>query len=151
MAMKETEGSLRGYFLLAGAISVAMALRDVGAASEISGAFLTAGQKAALYIPIVTRLLLGVAFVIAGVKLKSALLTGANWIKTMLVISGAMLLVDGALVTAVLGTDVGRGGIIGAGIGLAITAYLHHSVKRLADDAAATARGASPLPPARSL
>ncbi|HEY4059922.1 MAG TPA: hypothetical protein VGM39_25075 [Kofleriaceae bacterium] len=146
MAMKETVGSLRAYFILAGVISAGTAMRDMSAVNDVA-AVLTAGQKAALYIPIVSRLLLGAAFVIAGIQLKSALATGAIWIKKMLVVSGATLLVDGALVTAVFGVDAGHSGIISAAVGLIITAYLHHSVKQLA----AEAQFAKPLPSAKAL
>jgi len=146
MAMKETEGSLRGYFLLAGAVSVLLALRDISVVGKLDLSSVTVGQKAALYIPIVTRLLLGCGFVIAGLKLKFALLTGATWIKKLLVASGAMLFINGALVTAELGTDARQAGIIGAVIGVAITIYLYRSVARLAAEAAAKA-GIAPPPP----
>lgn len=146
MAMKETEGSLRGYFLLAGVVSVLLAFKDVSDLSKLDLSVLTAGQKAALYVPIVTRLLLGCGFVFAGIKLKSVLVTGATWIKKLLVASGAMLFINGALITAEFGTDLGRGGIIGAAIGLAITIYLYRSVTRLAAEAAAKA-GIVPPPP----
>jgi hypothetical protein len=146
MAMKETEGSLRGYFLLAGIVSVLMALRDNSSLGAINTSALTAGQKAALYIPIVTRLVLGCGFIVAGIKLKSALLAGGTWIKQMLVVSGAMLFINGALLTAEFGLGPAQGGIIGAAIGLAITIYLYRSVVRLAADAAAKA-GIAPPPP----
>ncbi|HEY4178732.1 MAG TPA: hypothetical protein VGM90_17920 [Kofleriaceae bacterium] len=145
--MKETERSLRWYLLLAGVIAALTAMRDIDSLKSYGGV-LTTGQMAALYIPIVTRLLLGAAFVVAGVKLPSALLTGAGWIKTMLVISGAALLLDGAIVTAVFG-GAGQSGIVGAAVGIAITAYLHHSVTRLAAEAAIKASLAAPLPQSR--
>jgi hypothetical protein len=151
MAMKETEGSLRGYFLLAGVFSVVMALKDISDLSKLDITVLSGGQKAALYIPIVTRLLLGCGFVIAGVKLKAALLTGATWIQKLLIASGAMLFINGALITAAFGTDLGRGGIIGAAIGLAITIYLYRSVGRLAAEAKARAGIAPPPPQAKIL
>jgi hypothetical protein len=146
-SMKETERSLRWYLLLAGVIAALTAMRDIDSLKSYGGV-LTTGQMAALYIPIVTRLLLGAAFVVAGVKLPSALLTGAGWIKTMLVISGAALLLDGAIVTAVFG-GAGQSGIVGAAVGIAITAYLHHSVTRLAAEAAIKASLAAPLPQSR--
>jgi len=146
MAMKETEGSLRGYFLLAGVISVLLALKDISDLNALSLLPFTSGQKLALYVPIGTRLLLGCGFVVAGLMLKSALLTGATWIKKLLVISGAMLFINGALLTAEFGLGPGQSGIIGALVGVAITIYLYRSVARLAAEAAAKA-GIAPPPP----
>jgi len=151
MAMKETEGSLRGYFLLAGVISVLLALKDVSDLSKLTLVALSGGQKAALYVPIGTRLLLGCGFVVAGVMLKSALLTGATWIKKLLVISGAMLFINGALITAEFGLGPGQGGIIGALVGVAITVYLYRSVVRLAAEAVTKAGIAPPPPQAKVL
>lgn len=151
MAMKETEGSLRAYFLLAGAVSALLALRDLGAVSGLDLSATTAGVKAALYVPIVTRLVLGVGFLIAGIKLKSALLAGIGWIQKLLIVSGAMLFINGALITAELGTDLGQSGIIGAVIGVAITVYLYRSVTRLSAEATAKAGIAPPPPRAKAL
>lgn len=64
----------------------------------------------------------------------------------MLVVSGVMLFVNGALVASVFGTSVGQSGIVGAIIGLVITIYLHRSVSRLAQEAAAR-EGIPPPPP----
>jgi hypothetical protein len=146
MAMKETEGSLRGYFLLAGVLGLFMALRDYGEIDKINVTLLTGVQKAALYVPIVTRIVLGCGFVVAGIKLKSALLAGATWVKQMLIVSGALLFINGALITAAFGVDLAHSGIIAALIGVAITIYLYRSVGRLAAEAAAKA-GIAPPPP----
>src|SRR3954467_4396687 len=100
MAMKETEGSLRGYFLLAGVVSVLLAFKDLGDLGKLDLSTLSGGQKLALDLPIAARLLLGCAFVIAGIRLRAALVTGATWIKKLLIVSGAMLFVNGALITA---------------------------------------------------
>jgi len=54
-----------------------------------------------------------------------------------LVASGAMLFINGALITAAFGT--GQGGIIGAVIGVAITVYLYRSVERFIVDVKAKA------------
>jgi hypothetical protein len=146
MAMKETEGSLRSYFLIAGGLAIVMALRDVSDISEHSISFLPIGQKVAVYNSILTRIVLGCGFVFAGLKLKSALLTGATWIKKLLVASGAMFLINGALTTAERNRDYTTGAIIGALVGIAIVMYLHRSVTRLAAEAAVKA-GIAPPPP----
>lgn len=146
MAMKETAGSLRGYFLLAGIVSALLALKDNSSLSAVNMSALTGGQKAALYIPIVTRIALGCGFVVAGIRFNAALLAGATWIKKMLVVSGALLFINGALLTAEFGLQPAQSGIIGALVGLAITIYLYRSVTRLAAEAAAKA-GIAPPPP----
>jgi hypothetical protein len=147
MAMKETEGSLRAYLVVAGVISVLLAQREYSSAKVIADVELPLDWTLAIWVPIISKLALGVAFVIAGFSLKRALLTGASWIKKMLVVSGAMLFINGALITAVVGTEHGSRGIGHALIGLLITIYLHRSVVRLSAEASARA-GISPPPPA---
>jgi hypothetical protein len=147
MGMKETEGSLRAYFLVAGVLAALLSLRDYSEVSKVIG-LLPGDMKFALYFEIVGRLLLGCAFIVAGIKLKSALVTGAGWIKKMLVASGVFMFADGAILTAVFGSAVMeyRTGIVGAVIGFLITVYLYRSVARLAAEAAARA-GIAPPPP----
>lgn len=139
MAMKETEGSLRAYFLVAGTISALLAFRDIDTASKLGKVLgsLPASWTLAIWFPIIARLVLGVGFIAAGVKLTSALPTGATWIKQLLLGAIAVLVIDAILIGAVLGTTIGREGLIGAVISLVITAYLLNSVRRLSDDAMA--------------
>ncbi len=146
MAMKETEGSLRAYFLLAGAVSVLLSLRDLGQAREIPFASLPNDWMMAIYVPLIVRLGLGAAYIVAGIFLKMALPTGAGWVKHILVLGMVLMTSNAVLIAAILGPDVGRSGLIGAIIGVAITIYLFKSVTRLS--AEAMARVAAP-PPAR--
>ncbi|MDB4955781.1 MAG: hypothetical protein JWO36_3350 [Myxococcales bacterium] len=143
MAMKETEKSLRAYFLVMGGISILATFFRIHIASN--SVDVSVAWTLATYIPIFSGFILSVAFVVAGLKLKAALPTGARWIKTMLVWSGAMIFVNGALATSILGTHRGSGSITSAAISLAITIYLHRSIARLAADAAA--REGIPTPP----
>lgn len=145
MAMKETEGSLRAYFILAGAVAILMAFRDADVVGKLDVP-LTFEQKLGFYVPIIAKFLLGPAYIVAGIRLKAALLTGAQWIKTLLVVSGAMLFIDGAIVVTVFHADIAHSGITGAIVGLLITIYLHRSVTRLAAEAASRA-GIPPAPP----
>jgi hypothetical protein len=151
MAMKETEGSLRGYFLIAGVIGVLWGLRELGDLKRlgVDVAALPASWKLAIYVPIVGHMLVGIGFVAAGVKLKAALVTDPSWIKKLLIVSGLLQLIDGALITATFGTDLGRAGLIGAGVTLLITTYLYRSVVRLSAEAKARAGVAPPPPIAR--
>jgi hypothetical protein len=93
--------------------------------------------RIAIWFPILASLALGLGFVAAGVKLKSALPTGATWIKQLLL--GALLVLgaDVILVGSILGTDIGQSRIITSVIGLLITVYLLASVRRLANEAMA--------------
>ncbi len=143
--MQETERSLRMYFVLAGAIAIVLALRDVSVWTKLRDE-LPLDWKIAIYLPVISRLVLGVAFIIAGIQLTKALVHGATWIKRLLIASGITFIVSGALVTSVLGTVEGQPGLVGAGISLAITVYLYRSVVRLSDEARARA-GIPPAPP----
>lgn len=142
MAMKETEGSLRAYFLLAGAVSVLLGLRDLAQVTKIPIASLPTDWMMAIYVPLIVRLGLGAAYFVAGIFLKVALPTGAGWIKHILVLGIVMMTSNAVLIAAILGPDVGRAGLIGAIIGVAITVYLYKSVTRLS--AEAVARVAAP-------
>ena len=145
MAMKETEGSLRAYFLIAGAISLLFGLREIAEVSKLSIAALPTDWMIAIYVPLIVRLGLGAAFIVAGIFLPRALLTGAGWIKHILSLALVLMIANGVLIAAVLGADVGRQGLVTAIIGVAITFYLFRSVTRLS--AEAMARAAAPAPP----
>jgi len=101
----------------------------------------------ALWVPILSRAAICVGFLLAGIKLKAALPTGATWIKNLLLASIALLVLDSMLIVGVLGQELGRGALIGQLIGLGITAYLLASVRRLS--AEAMARAALPTAQAR--
>jgi len=146
MAMKETEGSLRAYFLIAGVVSVVLGIRDLSEATKIPIAALPTTWLIAIYVPLIVRLGLGIAYVIAGIFLKPALVTGAGWIKHILVLALVLMAGNGILIVAVLGVDLGMQGLVTAIIGVAITFYLFASVTRLAVEA--QARAAAPAPPA---
>jgi hypothetical protein len=139
MAMKETEGSLRAYFLLAGAVAAVLGFRNLSAIAKFEG-MLPTDWTAALYFQAITRIVLAIAFVLAGVQVKAALRKGPAWIKWMLIASGVVLVVNVVVITAALGTELGRNGLIGAAIGIAITIYLYNSVVRLSAEAVAPKR-----------
>lgn len=142
MAMKETEGSLRAYLLLAGAISIVLSLRDLGAYSDVPMASLPTDWMLAIYVPEIVRLGLGAAYLIAGIFLKAALPTGAGWIKHILILGLVLMTSNAVLIFAILGTAVGRAGLVGAILGVAITLYLYKNLTRLS--AEAVARVAAP-------
>lgn len=156
MGMRETTGSMRAYFVVAGALSAISGLAGLGrAVPEIS-----LSQRLELLVTSAGHLALGVAFIVAGVVLPQALVTGAGWIKRLLVITGcfsvAQLLV-GAGEYAAAGSAAGAapeialaamsGLVFGAVVGIAIAAYLYVNLVRLS----AAARVAEPLPPMNKL
>jgi hypothetical protein len=139
MGMRETEGSLRLYFIVGGLIALFMGLRDINTATQLGSALddLPASWKLAIWFPILGRMGLGCAYVIAGIQLKTALQTGAGWIQNLLLVAIAILVIDTILVASVLGSDLGRRDIVSSCIGLAITAYLLANLRRLAAEAMA--------------
>jgi hypothetical protein len=147
MALRESERSLRLYFFFAGAVALLLALRDLSRVSHLPR--MPLDWAIALYVPIVTRCIVGGGFLVAGAKLPQQLLTGAHWIKKLLVFSAAMMFVNGALVTAIFDLDAAQAGIVGAVVGTLITIYLYRTVTRLAADAAQRAGIPAPPPEAK--
>jgi hypothetical protein len=142
--MKETEGSLRTYFVVFGVIALLISVRDWSRIRAFS-TMLPLDWKIAMYVPIATRVVMGIGFFIAGIKLPQALLSGAGWIKKLLVFCAVMIFVNGALATAILDLDTGKSGIVGAVVGLLVTGYLYRTVTRLAVEA--QQRAGLPAPP----
>jgi hypothetical protein len=135
MAMKETEGSLRAYLVIAGAVAALWALRDLSVMLGLPTGLLNSSWLAALWFPILTHIPIGIGFVAAGLKLKSALLGDPTWILRLLQISGAILLIQVGLTAAVVGGALGWGAFVPAAIGILITWYLYASVNRLSREA----------------
>jgi hypothetical protein len=148
MAMKETERSLRWYFLIAGGLSVVQALPTMSDLSKLPG-----GAPVMLLAPLwygaISHLVLGALFFMAGLRLKQALRTGARWIQHLILIAGAALILEVLWVIAVFGAraayeaDAVAGGFVGFGIRLAVVAYLYASVRRLSTEAQVRAAATS--------
>lgn len=134
--MRETERSLRAYFIFAGVVALLLSWRDWSTVRDF-GFSLPLRWAVGFYIPIVTRTVVGIGFLIAGVQLPKALPTGAGWIKKLLVASALVMFLNGAIVTTMFELDAAQAGLGGAVIGLLITIYLLRSVTRLAAEAAA--------------
>ena len=142
MAMKETERSLRWFFLIVGVLSVVLALAGISTLSQFSRRA-SAKLLAPLWYAATSHLVLGALFFLAGLRLKQALLTGARRIQHLILIAGAALVIEALWNFAVFGVkahtaeQVGDavGGFIGLGIRLAIVAYLYASVRRLSTEA----------------
>ena len=97
----------------------------------------------------ITRLVFGAGYVVAGLRLKQALLSGARWIQHLVLISGASLVVEIAWSFAMAGVRGGSayqqgalaGGVLGIAIRLAIVGYLYASIRRLSTEARARTAG----------
>ena len=141
MAMRETERSLAAYLVLSGVLGTIHALNT---AKDLLPITLPASWAVTLWFYALSHLVLGIAYVIAGVRLKSALPTGAGWIRNVLQGSIALLILDSVLLASVVGLKVGQGDLILSFLGLAITIYLLVNLRRLAAEAMVRA-----VPPAR--
>ena len=136
MAMRETEGSLRTYFLIAGLLAVLSCLSDLSDVMKLPSG-LPASWMLALWFPITARGVLGVGFVMAGLKVSSALPTGAAGIKKLLLVAISVMVIDAVLIVGVFGVEIGQHALVGSGIGLLIAVYLLASVRRLSAEAMA--------------
>lgn len=145
--MKETQRSLRAYFFLAGVVGT---LSGADGASKLGTVldFLTTRQQAAVVFAVISQLALGIAWLICGATLGSALQRGARGIKQVLTASLVAIPVNCALTAVAFGLDNDRFMIAGL-VGFLIALYLRANVARLAAEAAASAGVPAPLPLAK--
>jgi hypothetical protein len=139
MGMRETSRSLRAYFIIAGALALLLGLRDLSTVTrlgEVLGS-LPATWKLALWFPLLSQIVLATCFMLAGIQLPTALPRGAGWIKTLMLVTIVVQVIDMALVASVLGTEVGTTALIRSFISLLIAAYLLANIRRLSDEAMA--------------
>ena len=136
MAMRETEKSLNIYYFIAGLLGVLSCLSDLSDVSKLPSGLPT-DWMLALWFPIAARGVLSIGFLLARFRLSATLPTGAAGIKQLLLVSILVMVIDVALIAGVFGVEIGRSALIGAGIGLAIAAYLLASVRRLSAEAMA--------------
>lgn len=130
MAMRETVGSLRAYFLVAGVISMLSGIAGMQHTLELSSAY--PGRWAlVLWFAYANGLLFGLGFLHAGVRLRPTLATGAAWIQLMLKILIALVSIGfaAALVVGFPLRAAGIGFVLGR---ILISWYLLVNVRRLA-------------------
>lgn len=133
--LKETEKSLRAYFLLFGAIGALVGLAQVKDYQQLSALGLPTSWSTAILLQLVTTTAIGIGYFIAGIRLKAALLTGAGWIKTMLFVSLGLIVVNAIYINAVIGSELAGSSMSRAVIAGAITLYLISNVRRLSHEA----------------
>ena len=139
MGMRETDRSLRIYFIVAGSLALLLGLRDLSTVTKLGSALgsLPLSWQLALWFPLLTQLALGACFVWAGVQLPTALPRGAGWIKTLMLVTIIVQIIDMALVASVLGTELGTTALVRSFIALLIAGYLLANIRRLSDEAMA--------------
>jgi hypothetical protein len=148
MAMRETERSLRWFFLIAGALSVVQGLATM---SELSK--LPRGVPMQLLAPIwygtSSHVVLGALFFVAGLRLKQALLVRTTWIEHLILIAGASLVIEVVWMISIFGvhTDTAyqagaaTGRLFGIGLRFFVVGYLYRTVRRLSNEAQAPTAG----------
>jgi hypothetical protein len=146
MAMRETVGSLRAYFIIAGSLSALGAINSFNHVRDL-GELLDGNLSFMLWINIAAALAFGIGFVLAGVQLKSALATRATWIETMLFAMIGMLALQTASLLFLSDFAPGTAVMLPLALRLAVDLYLLRSVRRLAAEVLA----AQGLPPAQAL
>lgn len=143
MGMRETEGSLRAYLLLAGVIGVVHSLADLSTARVLTDYGIPAGSVAVLVALLVASVAVAVGYVVAGIRLKAVLPLGALWVQRVLLAGFILSLVQGVFVATVVAYEAPIGAVIGALVAMAVTSYLLVNVRRLV--AAARERAGAPV------
>jgi hypothetical protein len=145
MAMRETVGSLRAYFLFAGVISLLSSIVGVQHTLQLSRLY-PLRWELVLWFAYVNGLAFGLGFLHAGVRLRPTLATGAAWIQRMLQLLIALVALGllAALVTGFPLRGAGYGFVLGR---ILISLYLLVNVRRLA--AQVMKERERELPPAR--
>jgi hypothetical protein len=136
MGMRETTRSIRAYFIVAGSIALLLGLRDLSTVGQLGSMLgsLPMSWQLALWFPLLSQIALAACFIWAGVSLPTALPRGAGWIKTLMLVTIIVQVVDMALVGAVLGTELGTTALVRSFIALLIAAYLLANIRRMADE-----------------
>ena len=144
MGMRETTRSIRAYFVIAGALAMILGFRDLSMISKIGSMLgsLPMSWQLALWFPLLSRIALGACFIWAGVQLPTALPRGAGWIKTLMLVTMVVQLIDMVLVASVLGSDLGTPELAKSLFAMLIAGYLLANIRRMADEAMANAAAA---------
>ena len=134
MAMKETVGSLRAYFLVFGVVAT-LGWFDDARAALVAGRSMPIAGLLLSWLSVVVYIITGPAFLVAGFKLKSALPTGAWWIKRLIVVAGVARILEAMLRAMTQPSGLANAEVAWELAAIAIYAYLFASVRRLATEA----------------
>lgn len=139
--LKETPRSLRLYFIVVGTIATVWALASLGDATKLPA---TSGiVTLAIWVPVLGRLVMGPAFVVAGVTLARALESGAAGTKRLVKLAAALIVAEVVLFSVAVnsvGTAENSAELMGRELGralipLLILWYIYASLRRLAAEA----------------
>jgi uncharacterized membrane protein len=139
--LKETERSLRAWFIVVGVLGFISGLVTLGDASKATMLRSAVVTLTLWFLPL-SRLVLGPAFLIAGIRLKRALESGAPRTKQLVLIAAAATALESILfVAAVSSLTAGQDSAELAGrafgravIPLLILWYIYASLRRLANE-----------------
>jgi hypothetical protein len=137
--LKETERSLRAYFVVGGILGTLVGIASVSGLGDDRYQALPMLASLTIWFSAFSPLVIGPAFVIAGIGLKKALQSGAHGTKRLVEISAAVIVLQLVLLGAAL-TSVGRTDVteqVGRSFGrvlipLLLLWYIHASLRRLA-------------------
>jgi hypothetical protein len=121
--MKETVGSLRAYFIVAGLLSGAVNALIVTAALSKN-------------VPVLALMggvgvVLALAFLYVGINLQKLLVEGLNVITAVVLCNLAFLILSFLLIYSVTDPETAGGQMVKYGIGVVICVYLLNNAKRL--------------------
>jgi len=141
--LKETERSLRVYFFAVGTITTLLALRSLGDATRHPVDPPSGIEMLMIWFPLLASLVLGPAFVVAGVTLKGALEGGAARTKNLVKLAAVVQVVDVVLFVATANSTAPLGDsadMMGEATGralipLLILWYIYASLQRLVAEA----------------
>jgi hypothetical protein len=139
--LKETPRSLRLYFIVVGTIATLLAFATLGDATKVSA---TSGiVKLALWVPVLGRLVLGPAFLFAGLTLGRSLESGATGTKNLVKLAAAVVVAEVVLFAVAansLATSKNSAELMGGAVGRALIPllllwYIYASLQRLSTEA----------------
>jgi hypothetical protein len=139
--LKETQRSLRLYFIVVGTIATLWALASLGDATKMPAS--SAIVTLAIWVPVLGRLVIGPAFVFVGLTLGRALESGAEGTKKLVKLAAAIVVAEVVLFTVAVnsvGSAPNSAELTGRAVGralipLLILWYIYASLVRLSAEA----------------
>jgi len=140
--LKETERSLRAYFIVAGVLGLISGLLSLGDATKAALTGRSIVVTLALWFLPLARVVLGPAFIVAGITLKRALEVGAPRTKQLVLIAAAAFVMESVLWVVALnslgarqhGAELAGQAFGRAVIPLLILWYIYASLRRLVNE-----------------
>lgn len=141
--MRETEGSLRAWFIAMGVLAITIGLIAVGASSSGEGhrdRLETLGA-----VTMIGSFVLGTMYFIAGANFREDLPEGARFAHGLLVVTLALEIATLIGVNTLSEERPGPGQLVSIGILIVMTAYVRSQLRRLTLEAADRAKQVAPV------